>query len=275
MSRQVAAIVIDTLHEARSRKVVASILLGSILGIGALYWMLRGMPLSGPSSIVAMMSQTDQRYLNEQWVARGVFGNTAMLVFGLQLIICLMNTMSLVPGLLDPGRNAWLASHPISRSGILMGRFLGFFAIATASTAITFTGAWVVVGMKTNLWHLPFFFGMVTTLVLYASFSSVVLLLHMASSSPALMATGVSLIAVLSGAASRPEEVKGILGDGPVYGFLMAAASALPRVMEVGRLTDAYVQTGVITDHRHIWFSLTFGMICFALASWRFSRRDL
>ncbi|WP_162179784.1 hypothetical protein [Bryobacter aggregatus] len=60
-------------------------------------------------------------------------------------------------------------SHPLSRASILLGRFLGCMVLAAGSLVYTFLGAWLVTGLKVNLWHWPFFFGILTTLLLYCS----------------------------------------------------------------------------------------------------------
>ncbi|WP_031494803.1 hypothetical protein [Bryobacter aggregatus] len=91
--------------------------------------------------MVTLMSHTDYRYLNAQWVARGIFGNASLIVYSVQLLLCLMTTMSLVPSLLDPARNAWIVSHPLSRASILLGRFLGCMVLAAGSFVLYVPGS--------------------------------------------------------------------------------------------------------------------------------------
>ncbi|WP_155121129.1 hypothetical protein [Bryobacter aggregatus] len=52
----------------------------------------------------------------------------------------------------------------------------------------TFLGAWLSDRLKVNLWHWPFFFGILTTLLLYCSLFAAMLSLHLLSTSPTLMA---------------------------------------------------------------------------------------
>ena len=176
---------------------------------------------------------------------------------------------------LEPARNAWLVSHPVSRTGILLGRFLGCLVIATLSAVFTFGGAWAVVGMKTNVWHLPFFFGVATTLLLYVSLASAMLLLQLVSSSPMLMATGLAAVAALNGAVARPEGLKAVAGTGRIHDVVVSMAEILPRPVDVASLTDVYVQTGRITHYQYLWTPALFCVICLGLASWRFSRKNL
>jgi hypothetical protein len=89
------------------------------------------------------------------------------------------------------------------------------------------------------------------------------------------MGTGISILAALNIAASRPAELAAILGPGWLLDAVTVAATLLPRPAEIARLTDAFVQTGALTGQSHLWASAVFGAICLTLASWRFARMDL
>lgn len=273
--RQLKTLITDTLREAWSRKVVLSLLLNGTLGIASLFWMVRIYSLSGANSMVTLMGRSDPRYLDPSFVARGVFGNAAMIVFAVELLLCLLTTMSMMTTLLDPARNAWLVSHAVSRRRILIGRYLGLVALAGATLLYTFAGAFVVTGLKVNLWHWPFFAGAAAALLLYCSLSASMLLLHVACSSPALMTTGAIAIGMINVAASKQIELRGLIGEGIIHTVITAAGRVFPRAAEMAQLTNEFVQTGKVENWTPLWASALFAIACLSLASWRFSQKDL
>jgi ABC-type transport system involved in multi-copper enzyme maturation permease subunit len=275
MARQLGVLIADTLREAMAKKVVVALLLNGTLAIAAVFWILRTYSLSGSNSMVTLLAMNDPRYQDQLWVARGVFGVAAMVVFAVSLMLCLITTMGLLTTLFEPARNAWLVSHSLSRTRILAGRYLGCVVLAAGMLLYTFAGAWVVTGLKVHLWHLPFFAGAATALVLYCALLAAMLFMHLLFSSPTLMATAAMAISMINLAASKKTELLGLTGDGVLYRVITAAGQALPRASEAAQLTNEYVQTGTVANWSPLWVSALFGFACLAMGSWRFSKRDL
>ena len=73
----------------------------------------------------------------------------------------------LIPSVLEPGRIELILSKPVSRTHILLGRFIGNVAVVALNTTYLVLGVWIIFGLKTKIWGAQFLWSIATTVFIF------------------------------------------------------------------------------------------------------------
>jgi ABC-type transport system involved in multi-copper enzyme maturation permease subunit len=86
------------------------------------------------------------------------------------LLLAIFSTASFVPNMLEKGNIDLLLSKPVSRSQLLLGKFLGGFLVVFINLAFLIIGVWLVIAIRFGAFNFPFL-----SIVLSVSFTFAVL----------------------------------------------------------------------------------------------------
>jgi ABC-type transport system involved in multi-copper enzyme maturation permease subunit len=201
------------------------------------------------------------------------------------ILFGLFATAGLIPAMLEKGTVELYVSKPISRPLLLLSRSAGACA-GIAFNLVYFTLAiWLVIGLKTGIWHQGFLLASLTVIPLFFFYYSVVALVSLLSNS-----TGFSIMFALifwffSSALHIRELVLYTWWDNLVYhrilDILYYATPQVSAMLEsatrlIGpdlmRRPAALAQEGF--DPLPFLYSLLSSSMLYAIASWRFFRKD-
>jgi hypothetical protein len=156
---------------------------------------------------------------------------------GAGLLLALVWTAGLLPSFLEPGAAAVLLAKPLSRAGLLAGKFVGVLAVVAFQAALFLVGTWLALAVRTGVWD-PAYLGCLPLLLLhFAVFFSFSALLAVATRSTVACLFGSVLFWVLCWALNFGRHtallVPGLDGGAPVFGHTLEAAYwLLPKPLD-------------------------------------------
>jgi ABC-2 type transport system permease protein len=218
--------------------------------------------------------------------------NIEKLVLGFEIgfsaflyIICtfmaVFATAHLVPRMQDKGTIDLYLSRPISRFKLLMTRYLAGLILAASNVLYLMGAVWLIVVYKTRVAHPRIFVAALIIMLVIAVLMAFAFLVGTVTSSTAvsiMMTFGIAIFsAMLFGhdkfSAMVEKEWQAWLIDGMYW--------VLPKTSDLMLAVMGYVGTDVVPDQ--MMKSLTpapflttaaFGVVCLALATWRFTKKE-
>src|SRR5277367_4064233 len=143
------ALIVDTFREALARKIFWVLFGLSTLLIIFFLFLLRIDIVSGATATITLFGQTTGANPDVDRVVRGVYGAIATFLYTWGMFLSVFASAGLVPSVLEPGRIELLLSKPLSRTHILLGRFVGNVLVVTLNSSYLTLGVWTILGVKT------------------------------------------------------------------------------------------------------------------------------
>lgn len=93
------------------------------------------------------------------------------------LFLSIFSVSSFIPNMLEKGNIDLLLSKPISRMQIILGKFLGGFAVVFINIAYLVLGIFVLLGLKFGAWELSFLMTIIMISFTFAVLYSLIILI--------------------------------------------------------------------------------------------------
>src|SRR5580700_10477489 len=161
------ALIRDTFREAFARCIFWGFAGCSTLLLAFLIFIMRIDVVAGALATVSIFGQvmptTD---------IQGLVGQTqsviamAMYFFGMALSV--FASAGLVAAVFEPGRIELLLSKPVSRTRLLLGRYVGNVLVVAANIIYLTMGSWIIFGVKTNVWGSGFLVSSLCTIFIFS-----------------------------------------------------------------------------------------------------------
>lgn len=203
----------------------------------------------------------------------GIQAFIAGATYWLGLLLALFATATLITGLQDRGTIDLLLSKPISRFQLLGGRLLGIWGAVLVLVMYLIGMVWLVMSLKSGIWNLHFLITIgVITGVFIAMYGVVTLLSVLTNSTPLALIVTYGLIFV-SIILNLRDEIEGLMNPTArsIFVFLY---HLLPNFAEVTMTVVQLAQGEPVAKWYPFWETIAFGAVCYALALYRFQRKD-
>ncbi|MFZ1321155.1 MAG: ABC transporter permease subunit [Ignavibacteria bacterium] len=122
----------------------------------------------------------------EEGIRKLVIGfEVAMIDISYLLIItfCLISVSSFIPSMLEKGNIDLLLSKPISRTNIILAKFLGGVLLVFISLIYLVGFVWVILSSKSGFWHFPFLYSILWLTLSFAVIYSLIIFIGLISQS--------------------------------------------------------------------------------------------
>lgn len=190
------------------------------------------------------------------------------------LFFSIFATASLVPNMLDKGNIDWLLAKPISRERLLFGRFLGALAIVTFNVFYLIGGAWLILSLKTGMWHWPFLLSGVMITATFAVLYGFMVFLGVTLQNSAVTIMGAYLITFFSPFLFKRNQIYALLSE-KIYQWIVDGLYYItPRTFELGKMVTETVMGETVASWVPLWHSLLIGLFFFGLAVFSFKRKN-
>jgi ABC-type transport system involved in multi-copper enzyme maturation permease subunit len=196
------------------------------------------------------------------------------------LVLALFVTGNIVPLTLQTGWVDLLASQPLARTVLIVGRALGAVAVVAVTFAYLFGGSWSVLTWKTGFGNAGFLVaGMVILFTFLCCYSGMVLVGVLTRNSPISIIAGVGTW--FMGLILYPLHTYGEWTTAFRLGWQRSLASGiaetlywiLPKSLELTENATRATK-GESLNWMPFLASMPFAIVCIALACWWFSRQD-
>lgn len=269
------ALVVDTFREALARWIFIGLFALSTLMILFFLFLMRIDIVEGGTAAISLFGQTGQRTQDVTRLVNNVYGGIATFLYTWGMALAVFASAGLIPRVLEPGRIELILSKPVSRTHILLGRFLGNVLVVAGNIAYLVLGVWIIFGNKTGIWSPRFLLAIATTVFTFTVLLTVVVILGVLIESTALSTMVTMGLMILSPILAQTSLAERLLSSETSRDIWRGLYYVFPKVYDIGSLTLNAVrgQEGSL-EWMPLWSSALFGAVMLAGALSIFSRRD-
>jgi Cu-processing system permease protein len=276
--RQTLAVGRDILREAASRKWFLAMGIGITLVLALTGLSLRMDVVDGALAATRLFGHIMDTDIRSVDVAlRPVFEAVSYVIYYGGLAFGILACSDFGPSLLSPGRIEHLLALPVRRWELLLGTFLGVFALALVGAAYFAGGLALILGVKTGVWTARPLLAALLAVVSFAALYAPMLAAALWVRSAAFSAFTGGLFFVVGIVASYRVEIARLFQAGVGRAIFKVLTLGVPRVAALAD-TGAAIAASKPLDLGQLAMLLG-GMLVFALAAlaigvWRFEQRD-
>jgi ABC-type transport system involved in multi-copper enzyme maturation permease subunit len=267
------ALIRDTFREAFARKIFWGLFGLSTLMILFFLFLLRIDLMEGGVAFVSAFGRFNGTRDVDKLV-RGVYGGIATFLYSWAMFLAVFASAGLIPSVLEPGRIELLLSKPVSRTHILLGRYVGNVLVVSCNIIYLVLGVWAILGVKTGIWSPVFLISIATTIFTFAVLLSVVILIGVLFESAALATMVVSALMIMSLILAQTSTMLRLLSSEWSRQIWRTLYYSLPKVYDMGRMTLDAIQSRTFDGFMPIWTSALFALVVLGCSLLIFARRD-
>ena len=268
------ALIRDTFREAFARKIFWGLFGLSTVMILFFLFLLRIDLVEGGLAAFKMFGQTVSPATDVDRLVRGVYGSIATFLYGFGMFLAVFASAGLIPSVLEPGRIELLLSKPVSRTHILLGRYVGNVLVVSCNIIYLVLGVWTILGIKTGIWSPVFLISIATTIFTFAVLLSVVILIGVLFESAALATMVAAALMILSLVLAQINIMLRLLSSEWSRQIWRTLYYALPKVYDLGKMTLDAIRNRTFDGFMPIWTSALFAAVVLTGALLIFARRD-
>ncbi len=268
------ALVRDTFREAFARKIFWGLFGLSTLMILFFLFLLRIDLVEGGLAAVKMFGQTVSPATDVDRLVRGVYGGIATFLYTWGMFLAVFASAGLIPSVLEPGRIELLLSKPVSRTHILLGRYVGNVLVVSCNIVYLVLGVWIILGIKTAIWSPMFLISIATTIFAFAVLLTVVILIGVLFESAALATMVVAALMIMSLVLAQINVMLRLLSSEWSRQIWRTLYYTLPKMYDLGKMTLDAIRSRTFDGFMPIWTSALFAAVVLGCSLVIFARRD-
>jgi len=196
-------------------------------------------------------------------------------LFGGGLFLSIFSASSFIPNMLEKGNIDLLLSKPISRTQIILGKFLGGVLIVFLNIAYLIISLWILIGIKFSIWEPSFLYSILTITFTFASLYSLIILIGILTQSSVLaMMLSYLIFFIFSPILSARDSIGYFLNNSIVNGIMEVLYYIIPKTSELGTITTELAMGYGIEEFQPILTSLAFLILVLYFSIIIFSKKD-
>ncbi|MBI3207521.1 MAG: ABC transporter permease subunit [Candidatus Solibacter usitatus] len=268
------AIIVDTFREALARKIFWGLFGLSTAMIAFFLFLMKIDLVEGATATITLFGFQQGHSVDVARIVKQVEAGISAFLYTWGMFLAVFASAGLTPSMLEPGRIELLLSKPVRRAHLLIGRYLGNILVVGLNFSYLVLGVWLILGLKTNIWHPEFLIAIATTMFLFAVLLTVVVLIGVLFDSTALavmVPVGLMIISPILAQNKLAERLLSSEWSRVVWNTLY---HLFPKVYDIGNVTLNFVLDRKVESWLPFWSSAAFGAVVIAFAIWWFERRD-
>jgi ABC-2 type transport system permease protein len=198
----------------------------------------------------------------------------AGMLYVLGIFLAVFATGSQVPNLQRRGTVDLYVTRPITRTHLLLGRYLGAVTLVTANLLLLCGGVFVIIYLKTKVWNPRFLLATGLILVVFLSFLGFMYLVGVLSSSTPLSIMLPYALYMVSVPLAAHDQIAAAMDSRFWANVVHGLYWVLPKTAEVGRDLTAYVLGRTTPTLLPLATTAAFGVVCLAAAVVTFNRKN-
>lgn len=270
----VIALLLDTFQEARARWLFWGLFALSSLLIAIFLFVLRIDIVQGAVSFMGIEATTRRIYNIEKFVNVS-YGWVSIVLYIWGTFLAIFASAGLIPSVLEAGRISLLLSKPLTRTTLLMGRYLGNIFVVSVNHIYLICSIWLIIGIKTHIWEMRFLLAIPITIFIFAVLLCVVVLIGVIFESAALSVMVPTALMLISTILAQRQVVIRLLDSEWSRELWMLFYWIVPKVFDLGAAMKQIIEY----DHDAnllvpVWTSALFGLAVLSSAIYVFQKRD-
>lgn len=198
----------------------------------------------------------------------------AAMLYILGVFLAVFATGSQVPNLQRRGTVDLYMTRPITRTHLLLGRYLGAVTLVTVNLLLLCGGVFVIISIKTKVWNPRFILATGLILVVFLSYLGFMYLVGVLSSSTPLSIMLPYALYMVSMPLAAHDQIAAAMDSRFWANVVHGLYWVLPKTAEVGRDLTAYVLGRTTPTLLPLATTAAFGAVCLAAAVVTFNRKN-
>lgn len=189
------------------------------------------------------------------------------------MALAVFASAGLVSAVFEPGRIELLLSKPVSRTHLLLGRYIGNVLVVSANILYLVFGSWIIFGIKTSVWGAGFLLSSLCTIFVFCVLLAVIVLIGVLLDSSAVAIMVTFAIMIVTPVLAQKALLERLLSAQWSRDVLQVLHYTLPQIWEIRGITQDLIMNRPVPSWMPIWTTATFGIVILAIGIWRFQRR--
>jgi len=198
----------------------------------------------------------------------------AMVLYFAGMALSVFASAGLVAAVFEPGRIELLLSKPVSRTHLLLGRYLGNVLVVAANILYLVFGSWIIFGIKTGVWGGGFLFSSLCTIFIFAVLLAVVVLVGVLWDSSAVAIMVTFAIMIITPILAQKANIEKLLSSEWSRNVVRVLYYVLPKTSDVSVIIRHLILHQPVESWMPVWSTALFGAVVLGLGLWRFQRRS-
>jgi len=275
--KQVRALVGDTFREASSSFVLVGFAALSTLFLLIVLFAVNLDVVNGTLAAGSLFGKSVDFGGKAIPVEQFVFGveagfSAALYLMGMFLSIFAVG--SVVPRQVEKGNVDLYLSRPVSRTKLLLSRYLGGLAVAAVNLGYLSIGIWLILSTKTHVWNVRFLVAGLFTLATIAAFEGFVFLLGVVTGSTPISIMLPYFLFFASAFLSMHKQIAAALSSDLSAGLIHVLYWILPKTADIGKELTGYTHGDGQLTALPLLTTIAFGAVCLTLSVLIFRKRD-
>lgn len=215
----------------------------------------------------------------EEGIKQLVIGfEVAMINISYLLIItfCFISVSSFIPSMLEKGNIDLLLSKPVSRTKIILAKFLGGVLLIFLSLVYLIGFVWLILSLKSGFWHFPFLYSIVWLTISFAVIYSLIILIGLISQS-SILSIIISLFLVFIICpllAVREDVIFSLITNSTAQFVINFFYYILPKTSDINNISMEMITGEPIKSYMPVYSSLLFMLTALSASVLYFKKKD-
>jgi ABC-type transport system involved in multi-copper enzyme maturation permease subunit len=196
----------------------------------------------------------------------------AMYFFGMALSV--FASAGLVAAVFEPGRIELLLSKPVSRTRLLMGRYLGNLLVVAANIIYLTVGSWTIFGIKTGMWGAGYLVSSIFTIFIFAVLLAVIVLVGVLWESAAVAIMVTFGIMIVTPILAQRATIERLLSSEWSRDVVRVLYYVLPKTSDVSVIIRHLILNEPVDSWMPVWSTALFGAFVLSAGILHFRRRS-
>ena len=267
------ALVQDTFREAFARRIFWGFFAACTALLLFLMFIMRVDVVAGALATVTIFGRTAPRSEELQMLVAQTQSVIAMVLYFAGMALAVFASAGLVAAVFEPGRIELLLSKPISRTHLLLGRFLGNVLVIAANILYLVIGSWIIFGLKTQIWGIGFLVSSFFTIFVFAVMLAVLVLAGVLWDSAAIGIMTTFAIMIVTPILAQRATIERLLDSEWSRNVVRVLYYALPKTAEISVIIRHVILNQPVESWMPVWSTAIFGAVVLGTGLWLFRRR--
>ena len=267
------ALVRDTFREAFARRIFWGFFGCATALLVFLLFILRIDVVEGARATVSLFGQTSRKTQDVGELVTRAQAVIAMVLYFAGMALSVFASAGLVAAVFEPGRIELLLSKPVSRTHLLLGRYVGNLLVVAANVVYLVVGSWVIFGIKTGVWGWGFPLSSLCTIFTFSVMLAFIVLIGVLWDSSAIAIMATFAIMIVTPILAQRHTIERLLSSEWSRDVLRVCYYVLPKTSEISQIIWRMIIRQPIESWMPVWSTAIFGAVALCLGLWRFQRR--
>jgi ABC-2 type transport system permease protein len=270
------ALILDTIREAMARKVFWAFFFASTAILLFFLFIMHVDVVNGMVASMTIFQARGQTHgeLSAEKLVQGAQAGLSVFLYTVGMGLAIFASAGLISAVFEPGRVELVLSKPVSRTQVLLGRYVGNLLIVAANLFYLTAGVWIIFGVKVGVWRPHMLLASVLTLFMFSVMLAFILLTAVVweSAAVSIIATfALIVICLVLGAKTMLEK---LLSSEFSRDVVAGLYYLLPKIPDGGNILRQVIMGLPIDSWMPIWSTAIFGMVALGSGLWIFSKRN-